>query len=61
MPMIKVQMFPGRTADQKEALVKEMTEVIVRTCNAEQEDVWIIIEEVEREHWALGGIMYSHR
>ncbi|WP_106976962.1 tautomerase family protein [Streptomyces sp. NRRL S-920] len=28
MPMIRVQMFPGRTADQKEALVKEVTEAI---------------------------------
>ncbi len=60
MPMIRVQMFPGRTASQKEELVKEVTDAIVRTCNAKQEEVWIIIEEVEREHWALGGTMYSH-
>ena len=59
MPMIRVQMFPGRTETQKEELVKEMTDAIVRTCNAKQDEVWIIIEEVEREHWALGGTMYS--
>lgn len=59
MPMIRVQMFPGRTESQKEELVKEMTDAIVRTCDAKQDEVWIIIEEVEREHWALGGTMYS--
>ncbi|WP_405583127.1 2-hydroxymuconate tautomerase [Streptomyces sp. NBC_01190] len=61
MPMIRVQMFPGRTADQKEALVKEVSEAIVRTCDAKLEDVWVIIDEVDREHWALGGTMYSRR
>ena len=60
MPMIRVQMFPGRTDGQKEALVKELTEAIVRTCDAKQDDVWVIIDEVDREHWALGGTMYSH-
>lgn len=61
MPMIRVQMFPGRTSDQKEALVKEVTEAIVRNCDAKQEVVWVIIEEVERENWALAGTMYSRR
>ncbi|MFE4515760.1 2-hydroxymuconate tautomerase [Kitasatospora sp. NPDC056783] len=61
MPMIRVQMFPGRTSEQKEALVQELTEAIVRTCDAKTEDVWVIIDEVERENWALGGTMYSRR
>lgn len=59
MPMINVKMFSGRTAEQKAALVEELTSAIVRTCGAERDDVWIIIDDVTRENWSLGGKMYS--
>lgn len=59
MPMINVKMFSGRTAEQKAALVEELTSAIVRTCGAEREDVWIIIDDVTRENWSLGGKLYS--
>jgi 4-oxalocrotonate tautomerase len=55
MPLIRVAMFPGRTAEQKQALVEEMTEAFLRTCGGSREGVWVIIDEVPREHWAIGG------
>jgi 4-oxalocrotonate tautomerase len=59
MPMINVKMFSGRTAEQKAALVEELTSAIVRTCGAERDDVWIIIDDVTRENWSLAGKLYS--
>jgi 4-oxalocrotonate tautomerase len=59
MPMISVQMFPGRSPEQKEALVAQLTEAIVRTCDAKQDDVWVVIDEVARENWSRAGRMYS--
>ena len=32
MPIIRFEMFPGRTADQKRNLVRELTDGFVRTC-----------------------------
>jgi len=59
MPMISISMFPGRTDEQKRALVKEVTEVVSRTCHTPPQDVWITITEVPREHWSIGGKLYS--
>lgn len=55
MPLIRVSMFPGRTQEQKRALVEEMTETFLRTCGGNRDGVWVVIEEVPREHWGVGG------
>jgi 4-oxalocrotonate tautomerase len=61
MPMISVTMFPGRTEEQKKALVEEVTAAFVRTCDGHRPDVWVVINEVPRHHWALGGKLYSEK
>jgi 4-oxalocrotonate tautomerase len=58
MPMITVQMFPGRTAEQKAALVERLTDVFLETCGQpgqSRDGIWVVIDEVPREHWAIGG------
>jgi len=59
MPFISVDMYPGRTDEQKKALVHELTEAFVRTCNVPPESVWVVLREVPREHWAVGGRLRS--
>lgn len=59
MPLIRVAMFPGRTAEQKQALAEELTEAFLRTCGGNREGLWVIIDEVPREHWAVGGKLRS--
>ncbi|AGM10222.1 Hypothetical protein AJAP_39835 [Amycolatopsis japonica] len=61
MPMISVSMFPGRTAEQKQALVREVTDAFVRTCGGNPEGVWVTINEIPAEHWASGGTLFSER
>ena len=61
MPMITVDMFPGRTEDQKRALVHELTEALARTCDVKREAVWVVIREVEAGNWAIGGQLVSDR
>ena len=55
MPFITVHMYPGRTAAQKEAVVRGITDVMVREAKATPESVEIILMEVPREHWAMAG------
>ncbi|GGM50006.1 4-oxalocrotonate tautomerase [Longimycelium tulufanense] len=59
MPLIRVSMFPGRTEEQKRELVAELTEAFLRTCGGKREGVWVVIDEVPREHWAVGGRLSS--
>ncbi len=51
MPIIRVEMFKGRTRDQKRALVKELTAAFIRTCGGKPEGLQIVVSDVEKEDW----------
>jgi 4-oxalocrotonate tautomerase len=59
MPTINVQLFEGRSAEQKRAFVKALTEVTCQTLDATPESVDIIIHELKRENWATAGKLWS--
>jgi 4-oxalocrotonate tautomerase len=59
MPTINVQMFDGRSNEQKRAFIKAVTEATCSTLGCGAESVDIIIEEVKRENWATAGKLWS--
>ena len=59
MPTINVQLFEGRTLEQKRAFVQAVTEATVNTLGGAPESVDILIHEIKREHWATGGKLWS--
>ena len=59
MPMIKVEMFSGRTLEQKRALVRELTDAFVRTAGGTPEAVQIVLRDVEKSDWAGAGVLKS--
>jgi 4-oxalocrotonate tautomerase len=59
MPTINVQLFEGRTVEQKRAFVKAVTEATVATLDCSAESVDIIIADVKRENWATAGKLWS--
>jgi 4-oxalocrotonate tautomerase len=59
MPTINVQLFEGRTLEQKRAFVKAVTDATCESLNCKPESVDIIIEDVKRENWATGGKLWS--
>lgn len=59
MPIIQVNVFEGRTLEQKRAMVREMTRVVVETMDSPPEKVRIIIREMRREDMAVGGVLTS--
>ncbi|MGH8354676.1 MAG: 4-oxalocrotonate tautomerase [Pseudomonas sp.] len=61
MPTLNVQLFDGRSSDEKRALVEALTEACCRTLNCPPEAVDILLAEVKREHWATGGVLWSER
>lgn len=56
MPIVNIQMLPGRSAEQKRAMLKEVTDAIVRTIGAPPQNVRVVLTEVAPEHWAVGGV-----
>jgi 4-oxalocrotonate tautomerase len=59
MPTFNVQLFEGRTVEQKRELVKAVTEATCRTLGCKPEAVEIIIQDIKRENWATGGRLWS--
>jgi len=61
MPMIRVEMMPGRTPDQKRALAKALTDAFIDTAGGKPESVHVVLAEVEPDAWAVGGEFISDR
>jgi len=59
MPIIRVEMWPGRTQDQKRRMAKAITDVVVEIGKAPPEDTFVIFEDVPRRHWAQAGKLAS--
>ena len=61
MPIIRVEMFKGRTREQKRALVTELTSGFVRACGGKPEAVHIVIQDVFKEDWGVGGDLMADK
>ena len=59
MPVIRVEMFEGRTPDQKAAMVREVTDAFVRTAGGTPESVHVVITDVAKSDWAVAGKLAS--
>jgi 4-oxalocrotonate tautomerase len=61
MPIIQVQMLEGRTADQKRALVRELTDAFARTCGGDASAIRVLLHDMPKGNWAVGGELLSDR
>ena len=59
MPILHLEMHPGRTIEQKRAFVREATKAVVETLVCPPETVEIVITEVARDAWATAGKLKS--
>lgn len=57
MPIVRVEMWPGRTQEQKSELAKAITEAVVRIANTTSEATFVVFTDVEKENWAQGGVL----
>ena len=61
MPIIRVEMFKGRTAAQKKAITKELIEGFIRAGGGKPEAFQVLFTEVEKEDWAVAFDMMSEK
>jgi 4-oxalocrotonate tautomerase len=59
MPVVTIKMIEGRTDDQKRNLVEKVTAAISESVDAPKENITIIIEEMQKAHFAIGGVRKS--
>jgi 4-oxalocrotonate tautomerase family enzyme len=59
MPILRLEMAPGRSPEQKRDFAREVTRVAVETLKCKPESLDVLIIEVPKEHWAKGGKLMS--
>ena len=59
MPEIYVHAVKGRTLDQKRALVKDITDAVVKNYKVEPGAVVITLVESEKQDKMKGGVLFS--
>lgn len=61
MPTIRVELFEGRSTEQKRALAAALTEATVRTLGGSADGVDVLFFDIARQDWATGGKLWSDR
>jgi len=59
LPEVYIYMVEGRTVDQKRAVAREMTDVLIRNLNVPPEAVVVQFVEAPRDSKARGGVLFS--
>lgn len=55
MPIVQVTMIKGRTDEQKEKLIAEVTRAVVTALDAPEQSVRVFINEVPNTQFGIGG------
>lgn len=61
MPVIRVEMFEGRSLEQKRELVEVMSKEMARITGCSVESIYVVIDEVKKENWGAGGELCSDK
>ncbi|AQR66541.1 2-hydroxymuconate tautomerase [Aquaspirillum sp. LM1] len=56
MPIAVLHIIEGRTVEQKSRLIASVTQAIAESLDAKQETVRVLIQEMPKEHFGIGGV-----
>ena len=57
MPMIRVEMYTGRTLEQKRAIARALTDALCATADCAPQSVQVILCDVDKSDWASAGVL----
>jgi 4-oxalocrotonate tautomerase len=61
VPIVRIEMWPGRTRDEKNALISNVTDAVVNSIGCPDQAVEVVLYEVDKSDWAVGGICHADR
>jgi 4-oxalocrotonate tautomerase len=61
MPIIRVEMWEGRSLEQKRRLAREVTDLVAEIIMCDPTTVRVLIDEYSRHDWAVGGQLQIDR
>jgi 4-oxalocrotonate tautomerase len=57
MPVVTVQLWAGRSLEQKRRLVAAITEAMVEHAGANPDALHVVLQEIPKENWGLAGML----
>ena len=61
MPVVTIQQSPGRSKEQRQLLIKRITEAFGEAYELKPEAVTVFFQNFEDEHWGKGGKLHQDR
>ncbi|GAB3432147.1 4-oxalocrotonate tautomerase family protein [Massilia solisilvae] len=55
MPICQIHLIEGRTVEQKRLLIEKITDAVHEAIGAPRESVRVILSEMPKEHFGIGG------
>ena len=55
MPFIQITILKGRSPEKKEQLIRQVSDLVSDVLEAPLQNVRVMIQEVEPEHWGIAG------
>ena len=55
MPMVRIEMFEGRSDEVKAELIRKVTKVVAETVGAPIEHTQVVLFDVPKKHWGING------
>ncbi|MBE9397814.1 2-hydroxymuconate tautomerase family protein [Pontibacterium sp. N1Y112] len=56
MPIVQVNMMAGRTNQQKEAMIRKVTDAVMDAVGAPEQNVTVLINEIPKTEFGIGGV-----
>jgi 4-oxalocrotonate tautomerase len=56
MPFAQIYLLEGRTAEQKKAVIEEVTAALQRALDAPVQNVRVWIHDMPKENWGIAGV-----
>ena len=55
MPFVNIQIVKGHSKERKDEISRRVTEAISDVAKLPKDAIWVVFEDVEAEHWYVGG------
>jgi 4-oxalocrotonate tautomerase len=59
MPIVQIQIMEGRTPEKVKSLIARVTDVVSEELDAPKERIRVLVTEVPKTHWGIGGVAAS--
>jgi 4-oxalocrotonate tautomerase len=59
MPIVRIEMWEGRTHAQKAELARVVTDAMVTIAHTTPEATIVVFDDIQKANWAMGGELAS--